>query len=214
MKSPFRSLLALMLVAGGTLACNDAPTTTTHFSPRQADISFAKIKATDSLMVVTDISYSDTALVLKRLVPLDADLTASATIGTGGGTIEIKGTGGKIDIPAGALSAPTLITMRARAGYDVAYEFEPHLTFAKPVKIQQTIKGTWAEKYPQLLKGMHGSYYGQGSLAEAYIDPAHFFAKVTENQIGYFEANASQIKFFVDHFSGYMVSCGFADLDR
>jgi hypothetical protein len=211
MKFPFRNLPALLLVAGAVLACADAPTTS-RISPRSADVSFARIKATDSLMLVTDVTYSDTSLVLKRLAPLAADISVSATIGQGGGSIVLQGAGGKIDIPPGALSQPTLITMTARAGLDVAYEFQPHgLTFAQPVKLQQTIKGTWAEAYPALLKGMHGSYYGQVSLDSAWIDPGKYLAKVDENQLGYLEANASQIKFYINHFSGYAVSCGFSD---
>lgn len=213
MKFPIRALLATLLVAGGALACTDTPTTT-RLAPRSADVSFARIKATDSLMFVTDVSYSDTSLVLKRLTPLDADISVTAVIGASGGSINLLKAGGKIDIPAGALSAPTTITMTAKAGYNVAYEFEPHgLTFAEPIKIQQTIKGTWAEKYPTLLKGMHGSYYGQASLDSAWVDPLKLFAKIQENQIGYFDSNVSQIKFYVNHFSGYMVSCGFTSLD-
>jgi len=211
MKVPFRSMIALLLVAGGVLACTDAPTTS-RLSPHSVNVSFARIKATDSLMVVTDVTYSDTSLVLKRLTPLASDVSVTETIGPNGGSIVLQAAGGKIDIPAGALSAPTVITMTAFAGPNVAYEFAPHgLTFAKPVKLQQAIKGTWAEAYPKLLKGMHGSYYGQASLDSAWIDPGKYFAKVQENQIGYFEANASQIKFYIDHFSGYAVSCGYSE---
>jgi hypothetical protein len=214
MKFLFRTLPALMLVAGGIAACTDAPTTS-RFTPRPANVSFARIKATDSMMVVTDVTYSDTSLVLKRLTPLAADVSVSATIGASGGSIVIQAAGGKIDIPPGALSAPTVITMTALAGPNVAYEFKPHgLTFAAPVKLQQTIKGTWAEQYPALLKDMHGSYYGQASLDSAWIDPGKYLAKIQENQIGYVESNASQIKFYINHFSGYAVSCGFVDTAR
>ena len=211
MKFPIRSLPVLLLAAGGLLACTDAPTTS-RFSPHAADVSFARIKATDSLMLTTDVTYSDTSLVLKRTTPLASDISVSATIGQNGGSLTIQAAGAKIDIPPGALSQPTVITMTARAGSDVAYEFQPHgLTFAQPVKIQQTIKGTWAEAYPMLLKGMHGSYYGQVSLDSAWIDPGKYLAKVDENQLGYFESNGSQIKFYINHFSGYAVSCGFSD---
>lgn len=212
MKFPIRASTVVVMAAIGLVACADTAPTTARFSPRSAGISFAKIKATDSLMVVTDVSYSDTALVLKRLTPLASDISVSATIGTAGGSIVIQGAGGKIDIPPGALSQPTLITMTARAGSDVAYEFQPHgLTFAQPVKLQQTIKGTWAETYPSLLKGMHGSYWGQTTLDNAFIDKGKYFALVQEHEIGYFEQNASQLKFYIDHFSGYLVSCGFTE---
>jgi hypothetical protein len=211
MKFSFRTLLAMSLVAAGLLACAESPTTA-RFSPRAAAPTLARIKATDSLMFVTEVSYSDTALVLKRMKPLETNLSASAVIGPKGGSIKIDAAGGKIDIPAGALAAETMITMTALAGTNVAYEFQPHgLTFAVPVKVQQTIAGTWAAEYPKLLAGMHGSYFDQTSLETAFVDPGKYFAHVKEHQIGYLEANASQIKFYIGHFSGYLVSCGFSD---
>lgn len=208
MKFSFRFLSALALAAGGALACTETPTTA-RFSPQRANVSFARVKATDSLMRVTEVTFSDTALVLKRLVPLATNLSQTAIIGPAGGSIKLDGAGAKIDIPAGALAAPTSITMTALAGYSVAYEFQPHgLTFAVPVKVQQTIAGTWAATYPRLLAGMHGSYYDQASLESAFIDRVGFLAHVKEHQIGYLESNASQIKFYIGHFSGYLVSCG------
>jgi hypothetical protein len=211
MKFSFRSLLAMSLVAAGALACSDSPTTA-RFSPQAANPTMARIKATDSLMFVTETSFSDTALVLKRFKPLEADISVSAVIGKAGGSINLNLAGGKIDIPAGALDTDTQITMTALAGTNVAYEFQPHgLTFKVPVKVQQTIAGTWAAEYPRLLKGMHGSYYDNASLDSAFIDAGKYFALVREHQIGYLESNASQIKFYIGHFSGYMVSCGFSD---
>ena len=202
-----RSFLAGLFVAAVAGACADSGRPTL-MSPYSASPSFARIKATDSTMTVTDVSYSDTALVLKRITPLASDISQSMVIGPAGGSIVIQAAGGKIDFPAGALAVPTLITMTAFAGPNVAYDFQPHgLTFAQPVKIQQTIAGTWAAQYPVLLTGMHGSYYGT-SLDNAWVDPTKFFAKVDENEIGYVEANKSQIKFFIGHFSGYMLSCG------
>lgn len=211
MKSSFRTLLAMSLVAAGALACSDAPTTA-RFSPQAAKPTMARIKATDSLMFVTETAYSDTSLVLKRFTPLGTDISVSAVIGKSGGTIKIDQAGGKIDIPAGALDSNVTITMTARAGANVAYEFQPHgLTFKVPVKVQQTIAGTWAAEYPKLLKGMHGSYYAQAALDSAFIDPDKYFARVSEHQVGYVESNASQIKFYIGHFSGYLVSCGFSE---
>ena len=213
MKFSFRSLLALLLVGGSTFACADSPTTA-RMSPQPSHPEFVRIRATDSLMRVTDVSYSDTSLVLKRISPLATDVSASAVIGPAGGEIKINAAGGKIEIPAGALEAPTLITMTAVAGPNVAYEFQPHgLVFAAPVKLQQDLKGTWASVLPSLLTDMHGSYYEQ-ALDSAFFDPLKRFARVNENQIGYFESNKSQLKFYIGHFSGYMVSCGFADMDQ
>jgi len=211
MRSPLRSLLALLVVMGGISAC-DSPdvaagpsVTKTGFSPL-----FAKIKATDSTMAETDVVYSDTGLVMKRLAPLDSDIVASAVIGPQGGEIKIDAAGGKISFPAGALSEPTLITMRALKGWDVAYDFQPHgITFNAPVKIQQDLRVTWASKEASLLKDIRGGYY-DADLDSAWTDPYKFFARVKENQLGYLDQtkNPSQVKFYVGHFSGYLVSCG------
>ena len=210
MKFSFRTLLAMSLVAAGALACSDAPTTA-RFTPQATRPTLARIKATDSLMLVTETSFSDTSLVLKRFKPLEASISVTAVIGKAGGSIKIDAAGGKIDIPAGALDTNTTITMTALAGPNVAYEFQPHgLTFKVPVKVQQTIAGTWAAEYPSLIKGMHGSYYDDAVLDSTFIDKDKYFALVNEHQMGYFEANASQIKFYIGHFSGYLVSCGFS----
>src|SRR3982751_4734971 len=108
----------------------------------------------------TDILYSDTAIVLQRTAPLSADLTESATVGPKGGEIAIAAAGVKVAIPAGALTASTLITMTALKGTHVAYDFQPHgLIFLKPVKVQQEIIGTGATGIAALLNGMHGVYF-------------------------------------------------------
>lgn len=199
-----------LLVAGAVVgACADPSHTVSVLGVDKAPTpGFARVRASDSTLTMTNTAYSDTSLVLKRLTPLAADISLSAVIGPEGGEIKINEAGAKIVFPAGALAAPTTITMTAYKGYDVAYDFQPHgITFAQPVKIQQAIAGTWAETYPQLLKGMHGSYFPT-TLDEAWVDPGHYFAHIAENELAYPDANASQIKFYIGHFSGYMMSCG------
>ena len=207
MHSPARSLLVLLTVAAAA-ACSESSAPTAMLSPTTPTPEFAKIKATDSLMMVTTTSYSDTSLVLKRLTPLASDISVSAIIDSKGGELKINEAGVKISFPAGALSSPTLITMTALAGPNVAYDFQPHgIVFAQPVKVQQTIAGTWAAVFPLLLNGMHGSYYDT-SLDAAWVDPLKLFALAKEHELGYVDVNASQIRFYVGHFSGYLVSCG------
>ena len=207
MSSPFRYLTALLL-AVGVASCGDSTKPGTLLAPVAATPTFARIRATDSTLTLTNTTYSDTSLVLKRLVPLAADISVSMVVGPSGGEIKINEAGGKIVFPAGALGAPTLITMTALAGPNVAYDFQPHgITFAQPVKIQQTVAGTWAAAYPVLINGLHGAYY-DSSLDSAWIDPGKYFALAKETEIGYPESNGSQIKFYIGHFSGYMVSCG------
>jgi len=213
MRLRHRSLLAVG-VAVALVACVDTTTNPpTRFSPTAHVPEFTRIKATDSLMQVTDITYSDTGLVLKRLTPLDSDISVSAVIGPNGGSIRINEAGGKIDIPAGALSEPTTITMTALAGANVAYEFQPHgINFTQPVKVQQDLRSTWASVYPQLLGIAHGAYYDR-TLDSTFVDPGKLMMQVKEHEIGYLETNATQLKFYVGHFSGYVVLCGRKDSD-
>ena len=93
----------------------------------------------------------------------------------------------------------------------MAYEFQPHgITFAQPVKIQQDLRYTWASVYPQLLASAHGAYYDR-SLDSSFVDPGKLFMVVKEHEIGYLETNATQLKFYVGHFSGYVMLCGRGD---
>jgi hypothetical protein len=202
------SLFALVVLAGAG-ACSTADTPLT---PRMAPDATApharKIPATDSLMMLTSHTFSDTANVLAWTTPLAADVTVSATIGSAGGSLKIDAVGGKIDIPSGALSQATTITMTARAGSAVAYEFGPHgTTFAKPVKIQQDLRLTVAHTDPTLLQGSYGGYFDT-ALSAAFLDSTQTRVRVKETQIGYLESNGTQLKFYIDHFSGYLVSTG------
>lgn len=214
MRLRHRSLLAVGVAAIALVACVDTTTSpATRLSPNAHGAEFIRIKATDSLMRVTEITYSDTGLVLKRLSPLDSDISVSAVIGSKGGSIKINEAGGKIEIPAGALSDTVTITMTALKGPNVAYEFQPHgITFAQPVKIQQDLKFTWASVYPQLLDLAHGAYYDR-ALDSTFVDAGKTLMQVKEHELGYPDINASQIKFYVGHFSGYVVLCGRKDTD-
>ena len=209
MRHDRRFLFVLGAVAAGLVACVDTATSpATKFSPSMRGPEFTSIKATDSLMRVTEVVFSDTALVLKRLTPLAADISVTAVIGPEGGSIKINEAGGKIDIPTGALIEPTTITMTALAGANVAYQFQPHgLTFAQPVKIQQDLRTTWASVYPKLVDMAHGGYYEQ-PLDSTWVDPGKLFTVVKEHELGYPESNGTQLKFYVGHFSGYIVICG------
>ena len=204
MKTTLRRLATIALSALAVVSCGIEHTTLPQLQqspPTEA--------SSDLLGALTSLVTMDG---LQRSTPLAAPITVSKSIGADGGTIAIPQAGVTVTIPRGALAKATTITMTARAGANVAYEFQPHgLTFKVPVKVQQTIAGTWAAEYPKLLKGMHGSYYDQTSLDSAFIDPNKYFAHVNEHQIGYLESNASQIKFYIGHFSGYLVSCGYSE---
>ena len=81
--------------------------------------------------------------VVLRDVPLATAMSATATIGAEGGRIDIDGAGISLVIPAGAVDGPTEITVRARAGEAVAYDFAPRgLEFETPVMLSVRLVGT------------------------------------------------------------------------
>lgn len=63
--------------------------------------------------------------VIRRDVPLAGDQSVTRTLGPEGGELEIAAAGIRLSIPAGALSRPTEITLRARAGSAMAFELAP-----------------------------------------------------------------------------------------
>jgi hypothetical protein len=71
--------------------------------------------------------------------------SVSAVIGPDGGTLSLPGSDFSMEIPSGALAAPTAITVIAKAGPHVAYEMLPHgLRFLKPVTAVQGLRNTAA----------------------------------------------------------------------
>jgi hypothetical protein len=67
----------------------------------------------------------------------------SALIGPDGGALSLPGSDFIMNIPSGALAAPTTITVVAKGGSYVAYEMLPHgLRFSKPVTAVQGLQNT------------------------------------------------------------------------
>jgi hypothetical protein len=212
MHSHVRSPLFIVLAAGAVWSCATPERALKPISSEGAPTpTFSRINATDSLLMLTNILFSDTAIVLQRTTPLAADITASATIGPKGGEIAIADAGVKLVIPSGALTKSTLVSMTALKGTHVAYDFQPHgQIFLQPVKVMQDIRGTGATGIAALLNGMHGVYFEKLDLSS--VSANQELADAKETQLGYFESkDRASIKFFIGHFSGYLVSCGAKD---
>lgn len=143
---------------------------------------------------------------LQRTTPLASAITVSKTIGTAGGTLSIPTAGVTVTIPSGALSANTVITMTARAGTLVAYDFAPHgITFAKPLVFQQKLSGTSANLLNATLLQL--GYYSDPSLLTALTGLVSELIGGNVNLLSWtFSAN-------IKHFSGYMVGCGRIDAE-
>jgi hypothetical protein len=138
--------------------------------------------------------------VLQRTLPLQQDYTATATIGSGGGTIAIPAAGFRITFPAGAVAAPVTVRATALAGSNVAYEFEPHgITFAKEPVISQDLGLT--NVVGQLLSAtLQGGYFADASLLGAG------FATISETRPATLDLLHLRTTFTIRHFSGYAVT--------
>jgi hypothetical protein len=138
---------------------------------------------------------------LKRTTPLAAPITVSKTIDSRGGVLSIPQAGVTVVVPYGALTRATTITMTARAGYLVAYDFAPHgITFARPLVFTQRLSGTNASLLSAPFLKL--AYYNDPSLLGALT------ATVSELIGGVSNLLTWTFSAPIKHFSGYLVTCG------
>ena len=136
---------------------------------------------------------------VQRTTPLAEPITVVKTIGQEGGYLSIPQAGVTVVVPAGALSSPTEITMTARAGSMIAYDFAPHgITFARPLVFTQSLRGTNAG----LLSTIRLGYYSNPSLLGSTT------AVVSELISGLGNLLTGSFTAPIKHFSGYVVTCG------
>jgi hypothetical protein len=138
---------------------------------------------------------------VQRTTPLASPITVTAVIGQLGGTLSIPAAGVTVTVPYGALSANTEITMTARAGALVAYDFSPHgITFAKPLVFRQSLKGTTASllQAPLLKLG----YYEDPSLL---TETEGFVSQLLDGAVNLLTWTFTST---IPHFSGYMIGLG------
>jgi len=104
------------------------------------------------------------------------DQSVSAVVGPEGATLSLPGADFSMTIPAGALSAPTALTIVARAGPFVVYDMLPHgVQFAQPVTAVQGLSTT----------ASYGTAAGNG-VRSAYLSPSN-------EQVG-FDGSASPVE--------------------
>lgn len=154
--------------------------------------------SSDLLGTITSIVTMDG---LQRTTPLAVPITVRRTIGAEGGTIAIPQAGVSVTVPRGALAKATTITMTARAGTLVAYDFAPHgITFAKPLVFTQQLGGTNASLLTAPLLRL--GYYKDASLL------TKTGALVSELLGGVVNVASWTFTSSIHHFSGYIVTCG------
>ena len=143
---------------------------------------------------------------VQRKVPLASSITVTKTIGVAGGTLSIPQAGVTVTVPSGALSASTVVTMTARAGSLLAYDFAPHgITFAKPLVFTQILSGTNATilNAPLLKLG----YYADPSMLNTLGGLVSELIGGNVNLLSWTFTSSIQ------HFSGYMIACGRSDAE-
>lgn len=195
MKPTLRRLAALAFGALALVSCGtDHPTGLPRLDAAAPDAppSASLVGALTSLLSMNG---------LQRTTALAAPITVSKAVGAEGGTLAIPEAGVTVTIPRGALATTTTITMTARAGTLVAYDFAPHgITFAKPLVFSQQLRGTNASLLTAPLLQL--GYYSDASLL------TKTGALVSELLGGTFDVLTWTFTAPISHFSGYIVTCG------
>jgi len=192
-----RTLRRFSLLASVVLfaACSSESTSL----PSAPNVAFSRAPVKSPLSATTAALTLTTGA--QRTSALPSSLTVMQAIGIAGGTLSIPQAGVTITVPAGALAATTLISMTARAGTVIAYDFAPHGTrFAKPIVFTQTLAGT---NVPAALAPLLtlGYYADETDLTTFGGSVSEFIAGLSNLANGSFTSSIS-------HFSGYMVACG------
>ncbi len=107
---------AALALLGVTTACGDLGPTGPSFAN---DLT---------LMAASELKLQDGRLALTWIDPLEESVSVTRTVGRWGGLIEMGTPGLRLWIPPFALDDDLEITMSARQGEDVAFDFQPHGT--------------------------------------------------------------------------------------
>ena len=146
---------------------------------------------------------------VRRQLPMAAEVSWSFDVDARGTTVRHPSTGLTITVPAGAVAAPTHITVFALRGAPLAYRFEPHgLQFAQPIQLTQSLHGLLLGGGSQPIPRLFGGYFADDSLA---VDAATGNARVIEILPVQIDVRAHNAILSVRHFSGYTVASAVND---
>jgi hypothetical protein len=146
---------------------------------------------------------------IRRQNALASNESWSFDVGPAGTSVRYPSTGLTIDVPAGAVTQMTHITVTALRGAPVAYRFEPHgLQFAQPIQLTQSLRGILLGRagvgVPQLFAG----YFADDTLA---TDAVNGDARVIEILPVQIDVERHTVILHVRHFSGYTVASAGSD---
>src|SRR5688572_1565834 len=151
-----------------------------------------------------------TVKVVTRNTPLAAPVSASATVGLLGGTINMPSVGLKVVIPPLAAKLGTKITVTAVPGTQVAYEFQPHgIRFLTPLIVTQNLNNTSAVGSGGLLNSLlNGGIFAGYFSNVSDLNQSAGTALVSELLGVALNLSSKSATFTVFHFSGYLVAMG------
>lgn len=151
--------------------------------------------------LTSTVSY--TVKVVQRTVPLSQDVTWSFVASPKGTTSTNLATGLTISFPKGAVSAPMTITVTAKAGSPIDYQFQPQGTqFLKPVALTQDLSLTNIVGSLGLVT-LKGAYYTSDELQ---FDSTAGTATVNEFEPTTQTLLPPSVTFQIVHFSGYTIA--------
>ena len=140
---------------------------------------------------------------ITRYEPLANELTATATIGSEGGSFSIPEAGLTVTVPAGAVSEPVVFSATAHRGKIVAYDFQPAGRFDVPIEVTQDLYYTSWHHQADLSDVFGGYYTGENAL-----DDEQGEAEVSELPPSVVNIEKCKITLAVGHFSGYVIATG------
>jgi hypothetical protein len=200
MRPMLRGFLSAVVLAGLT-ACAIADSTDPTASPVRGSAASAALDGKPA---------KGGDKVLRRDTRIKRDVSVTRVIGAAGGLLWVEDAGLALVVPAGALRNSVAITVVARKGDQLVYEFLPHgLTFARPVLVMQDIRETsaWPLSKDAAIVG--------GYLANGANDvDGDGFARFAERfQVSTAYIGAPFVLFGTSHFSGYALASGRAGVD-
>ena len=196
--------LSLAVSAVAVVSCGDYTGSTSPTQPKQlpptltVGASFAQVSG-GSIAKAVMWGPSHTKV----------DQSVSAVVGPEGATLSLPGADFSMAIPAGALSAPTAMTIVARGGSFVIFDMLPHgLRFALPVTAVQGLRTT-ATYGTSAGNGLRSAYLSDGNEQiglDGSASPAELEAATT------FYYGAQQVAetqvWILNHFSRYILISG------
>ena len=146
---------------------------------------------------------------VRRELPMAQQTSWSFDVDARGTTVRYPSVGLTITVPAGAVAAPTHITVFCLRGAPLAYRFEPHgLQFAQPIQLTQSLRGLVLDGASQPIPQLFAGYFAADSLL---TDSASGNARVIEILPVQIDVRGHNAILSVRHFSGYTVASAVKD---